>query len=95
MTGNPKTKWPEGVSDGLLLPCGVCSEHPVLIDYTVTDEVWSQVPVPLRCSVVCLDCLVHMLGPEVVIPGLVRIQVATQWVTRDFRPVATYQREPE
>ena len=49
--------WPEGIFDGLTLPCGVCGCSPNL-DYHVDDDFWRiTVPDHLRLGVVCLECL--------------------------------------
>lgn len=50
-------EWPEGISDGLTLPCGMCGLVPHF-DYSVTEEMWGKVvPPDLRLGVVCLPCL--------------------------------------
>lgn len=50
-------KWPEGISDGLSLPCCVCHLS-VAFDYGVDDAFWQAiVPEEYRRSVVCLSCL--------------------------------------
>ena len=57
--------WPEAVSDGLTLPCGVCGTVPV-IDYHIPDNIWKKiVPKKLKLGVICLNCLVNM-DPDVV-----------------------------
>ncbi len=49
--------WPEGISNGLFLPCSMCSQHTKL-DYHVTDKFWlSVVPKSFRRDVICLPCL--------------------------------------
>lgn len=54
---NIKDEWPDGISDGLSLPCSDCGEF-TNFDYTVTDEFWNQmVPDDKKRGVVCLDCL--------------------------------------
>jgi len=51
------SEWPEGISNGLCLPCGVCGEH-TDYDYTVHDAFWARiVPAELQLGVVCLSCL--------------------------------------
>ena len=53
-------RWPEAVSDGLTLSCGVCGVVPV-VDYTVSAEAWKNtVPKELKLGVVCLNCLIDM-----------------------------------
>lgn len=55
--------WPEGISDGLTIPCRVCGKMP-LFDYHVDDNLWSVlIPSRFRQSVVCLPCL-DALGKE-------------------------------
>ncbi|KKN65437.1 hypothetical protein LCGC14_0481570 [marine sediment metagenome] len=50
------TNWPEGVSDGLILPCAVCGNK-VSFDYTVSDEAWDLVVSrEQRLGVICLSC---------------------------------------
>ena len=50
-------KWPEAISDGLILPCQLCGTVPHL-DYLVDDEFWtSVVPPSISRGVVCLSCL--------------------------------------
>ncbi len=50
------TDWPEGVSDGLLLPCAVC-ENKVSFDYTVSNEAWKLVVSKEQSrNVICLTC---------------------------------------
>lgn len=49
--------WPEGISDGLVLPCVDCGQVP-RFDYRVTDTFWSRhVSGQARRSVICLPCL--------------------------------------
>lgn len=60
----PMTNWPEGVSDGLILPCGVCGST-VSFDYTVTDEAWNLVvPQENKLNVVCLPCFDEMAADK-------------------------------
>lgn len=52
-----KSSWPEGISDGLSLPCSDCG-HKTSFDYTLADEFWERVVPPgRRKEVICLDCL--------------------------------------
>lgn len=52
--------WPEGICDGLLLHCGVCSIRHSM-DYTVDDEFWRDViPKNLRYGAICLRCFDKM-----------------------------------
>ena len=61
-------EWPPGVSNGLVLPCSRCDQHPKF-DYHVDDEFWRKVvPPDEQLGVVCLPCLdrlVDVLGMEV------------------------------
>ena len=51
------TKWPEAVSDGLILACSDCGQVP-RFDYKVSDSFWKlHVHGFVRLSVVCLPCL--------------------------------------
>lgn len=56
--------WPEGVSDGLVLPCSDCGTAPWL-DYHVPDDEWARV-VPkddeAHRSVLCLGCFMERGG---------------------------------
>lgn len=48
--------WPEAVSDGLTLPCGICKTVP-RFDFLVDDETWALVaPKEHRLGVICLPC---------------------------------------
>lgn len=48
--------WPEAISDGLILPCGMCGKVPSF-DYLVADTAWKTiVPEGMRLGVVCLPC---------------------------------------
>lgn len=38
----PGDPWPEGITDGLALSCGVCGRAPHL-DFTVSDACWDRV----------------------------------------------------
>ena len=84
----PFDEWPEGVSDGLVLPCGICGHVPEF-DYTVTEKLWERVvPGGLRLGVICLPCLSFLaegLGEK--IGGDI---VTVQWVgageTVELRP---------
>lgn len=50
-------KWPEGVSDGLTLPCSHCGHIP-RFDYRVDDPFWRYVvPKSEQQDVICLPCL--------------------------------------
>jgi hypothetical protein len=56
-SGFDSEPWPEAISDGLTLACGICGQRPHF-DYMVTDGVWNDlVPQELRLGVVCLSCL--------------------------------------
>lgn len=49
--------WPEAISDGLTLPCGLCGCAPKF-DFRVSEECWKAVaPDHLRLGVICLPCL--------------------------------------
>ncbi len=48
--------WPEGISDGLTLPCSLCGTAPKF-DFVVHDDLWAAVvPRIHRLGVVCLPC---------------------------------------
>lgn len=49
-------KWPEGISDGLTLPCAICDKS-VKFDFSVQDDLWyAVVPESCRRDVLCLPC---------------------------------------
>ncbi len=50
-------EWPEGISDGLTLPCSICKRK-VSFDYHVSGDFWKNVvPSKYKLDVVCLPCL--------------------------------------
>jgi len=51
------SKWPEGISDGLTLPCALCGVVPKF-DFRVTEECWQVVvgDAEYKRGVVCLPC---------------------------------------
>lgn len=54
--------WPEGISDGLTLPCADCGQVPKF-DYIVEDSFWRKyVSGKERTGVVCLPCLDKRCG---------------------------------
>lgn len=87
--------WPEAVSDGLTLACGVCGILP-LLDYTVDDAYWRSAG-RSSLGVVCLVCLMARRGAQEVLSHITRIQVTglgatlvldpTLLVTYDHRAV--------
>lgn len=79
--------WPEAVSDGLTLPCGVCGVVPV-IDYHVSDEAWKVVPNALSLGVVCIECLIQM-DPNI-LPHIERILVCHGGRTMELIPKILY-----
>lgn len=69
-------KWPEAVSDGLTLSCGVCNKKPI-IDYRISDKTWQRViPEVLQSGVVCLECLLEI--DQDVIEDIEQIFVCSQ-----------------
>lgn len=66
--------WPEGISDGLTLPCSDCGSEGVWLDYTVTEEAWQRVvpEKPTRLGVVCLPCYLKRGGK---LTDLVSLQI--------------------
>ena len=83
--------WPEGVSDGVGMPCSDCGETPHF-DYGVDDDFWRlHVPEkPARLSVVCLPCLDRRCGGE----GLAEALRFVHWTgtghTVDLRPARSF-----
>ena len=67
--------WPEGISDGLTLPCADCGELP-RFDYSVTETFWRRwVPEsPARLGVVCLPCLDRRSNGVGLADALIRVQ---------------------
>ena len=91
-------QWPEGVSDGLSLPCVLCDRVP-RFDYRVEDEFWRDVvPDPLRQEVMCLPCLDRTaeVRDMDVSEALIEVQFTGVGKTVVLRPdrVVTYDREP-
>lgn len=83
------TDWPEGISNGLTVPCMWCGRVPV-VDYTVDDRTWRRiVPPRLRREVVCIDCFVDQ--DESVVASIGRVQVATASVTAVFNDPDVYR----
>lgn len=72
---DPMSVWPEGISDGLTLPCSDCGKH-TLFDYHVSDDFWRQwVPnKPERLGVICLPCLDARCGGVGLAGALERVQ---------------------
>lgn len=78
--------WPEGVSDGLSLPCADCGEVP-RFDYGVTDDFWRRhVPGPERLGVVCLPCLDRRCDGVGLAAALQEIQWTGTYHTVVLRP---------
>lgn len=67
--------WPEGISNGLTLPCSDCGQNP-RFDYHVADEFWNLwVRDRARLGVVCLPCLDKRCGGR----GLAEALEEVQW----------------
>ncbi len=74
-------RWPEGVSDGLALPCAICGNH-TNIDYGIDDDVWRKVvPESCRRDVVCLGCLIIRAGRGLVAESLRFVQITFPHMT--------------
>lgn len=72
-------------ADGLLCPCRVCGTIPV-IDYNVDDEYWrASVPKEMRPGVICLLCLVDMVGRDAMLHVRI-LYITVGGVTRLFVP---------
>lgn len=55
--------WPEGLSDGLILPCAICYTLP-MFDYIVDDDIWNKLVLKKhKRDVICLCCL-DVIGHE-------------------------------
>ncbi len=84
-----KADWPEGISDGLTLPCAVCGEENIQFDYHVTDELWRDlVPEEIRRDVVCLPCLDKLAKEKGADLGanMGSLQFTGQGITIEFMP---------
>lgn len=69
--------WPESLSDGLTLPCGLCGRVPIW-DYTMDSGLWNRVvPSEHRRGVVCLECFVKLPGvtADLLAYGLTYVQM--------------------
>lgn len=88
----PETRWPEGISDGLTLPCGICGDVQKF-DYNVDDDLWQGlVPIEHRYGVICLPCL-DTLGNNQGIcvgSGLNFVQFTGKFSTTVLRREKTY-----
>jgi len=88
--------WPEGVSDGLRLPCSLCDQRPYF-DYTVTDEVWKKVtPKEYRLGVLCLSCfdlLAHRQEVNIA-QDILQVQFTGIGKTVCFSPTFIHQYDP-
>jgi hypothetical protein len=82
----PEEGWFDGLSDGLVLACGLCNRRPE-IDYTVDDEVWAEVDDEYRRGVLCLVCLCRLIGEGKTVRGLVKIQVPLLTATIVFESI--------
>ena len=86
-------QWPEAISDGLTLACGVCGQEPSF-DYLVADEAWEVVvPEELRLGVVCLACFDHLAGERGVHTSdvLEHVQFTGAGETIILHPVEAYR----
>lgn len=80
-------QWPEGISDGLILPCHQCGITPSL-DYQVSDKAWEQVvPKSQRLGVVCLQCFLTLGGQP---SDIKQIQVVGHGQTLVLVPIERY-----
>lgn len=88
-----KDNWPNGVSNGLTLPCAICSIGSIKFDYNVTDELWNLVvPKELKRDVICLPCLdklVREKGADLA-SNVNFIQFTGTGVTIEFVPVNVF-----
>lgn len=84
-------EWPEGVSDGLTIPCMRCGEIPA-VDYRVDDDFWREVARPHeRKNVVCIECLCR--DHDGVVNHLEEIQVINSGSTSVFKPTRVVDHE--
>lgn len=96
ITINSDDGWPEGISDGLTLPCAQCGIVPV-VDYIVDDDFWQRVvPAYWRLGVVCLSCLSQLAATQELTVGehLVFVQLTEIGTTCVLVPQALYKYEP-
>ena len=78
--------WPEGISDGLILPCALCGIVSQF-DWAAVDEVWREVaPSEHQRGVICLPCF-ETLATEagITYSYITRIQFIGVGRTWDFR----------
>ena len=84
-------KYPEGISNGLSLPCYICEEHTIL-DYTVRDEFWrTHVPKEYQTWVICIGCLDDIVeDSELIARNLERVQLCLAEGTIVLKPTKSY-----
>lgn len=83
-----RSDWPEGVTDGLDLPCHDC-DRKVAVGFIADSDDWLRVvPGPERRSVLCLECFVVRGGD---VTKVSEIQVVGDGCTVLFRPTVAYR----
>ncbi len=89
--GNTLRQWPEAVSDGLILPCGVCGVVPQF-DYRVDEPTWKKVaPKEHRLSVICLPCFDRLaVNAGVTHDYLIDVQFVGTGRTWQLQPIQMY-----
>jgi len=83
-----EVEWPDGISDGLVLPCSDCGKK-TNFDYKVTDELWNRVvPVDKKHDVICLDCFDKRVKKRgmLLFPHLLEIQYTAKGETIILKP---------
>ncbi len=88
--------WEPGISDGLILSCGICDRVPPF-DYNVDDEFWKLImgDHPHRFGVICPPCLdkmAHDKGYDVS-THLQRVQFTGIGKTIELKPSRLFQYE--
>ncbi len=89
-------RWPEGISNGLELPCAICGETSVKFDYLVRDELWEIViPKQYRRDVVCLPCYDQLATEKGIdwVDGLKEVQFTGIGKTIGLVPVFLHRYE--
>lgn len=86
--------WEPGISDGLILPCGVCNCR-VSFDYNIDNEFWKLVmgDHPHRLGVICLPCFDNLAFDKGydVSTHLLRVQFTGIGKTIELKPSRLFQ----
>ena len=81
-------EWPDAVTDGLTLPCGVCDRF-VAVDYRVSDDEWDRViSDEYRLGVVCFECFISYGGDP---STLIEAQFVGNGMTAVMAPAVAFR----